>query len=450
MKYLVKRVIPVVGERFTPFRLCWLTVLILVFTHAGNAREYSLQQAIDEAQRIDPWLQASEFREQGLLAKSVSEGSLPDPGVSIGVANLPVDSFDFNQEAMTQFKVGINQMFPRGNTRALKEEKFERLSQMQPLMREDRKAKVAVQVSHLWLEVFRSQKTLAIIDENRNLFEHLVEVAQSSYTAALGKTSQQDFVRAQLELTRLDDRLTKLKMMLDSQKALLGEWLQHTGSDLTISMNTDVNRLVALSSDFKAPNTEQLGQILSAHPMIRSINQKIEASETDVELSRQNYKPQWGVNASYAYRGDDPMGNTRSDFFSAGLSFDLPLFAANRQDKQTQAAVAEFESVKTERALALRKMRAEFESAEARFYRLLERRSLFDQRLLKEMADQAEASLNAYTNNNGDFAEVVRARIAELNARIEALNIAIDIQKTKAQLHYFLLADHDQEENQHE
>ena len=53
------------------------------------------------------------------------------------------------------------------------------------------------------------------------------------------------------------------------------------------------------------------------------------------------------------------------------------------------------------------------------------------------MHEQAEASLSAYTNDDGDFAEVVRARIAELNARIDALDIEIERLKTIAQLNYF-------------
>lgn len=53
------------------------------------------------------------------------------------------------------------------------------------------------------------------------------------------------------------------------------------------------------------------------------------------------------------------------------------------------------------------------------------------------MNDQAEASLNAYTNDDGDFAEVVRARIAELNANIDYLSINIDRLKTIAELNYF-------------
>ena len=57
---------------------------------------------------------------------------------------------------------------------------------------------------------------------------------------------------------------------------------------------------------------------------------------------------------------------------------------------------------------------------------------------LKQSANQAEASLTAYTNDDGDFAEVVRARIAELNAKIAALNIAVNKTKSVISLNYLL------------
>ena len=69
--------------------------------------------------------------------------------------------------------------------------------------------------------------------------------------------------------------------------------------------------------------------------------------------------------------------------------------------------------------------------------RLMERQALYELELLEQMQEQAEASLNAYTNDEGDFAEVVRARIADLNARIDALDISVDLVKTKIQLNYY-------------
>lgn len=406
-----------------------------------QAESYTLERAVKAAQVQDPWLIGSMKRQESLEALSIESGSLPDPSVSLGIANLPIDTFDFSQEGMTQFKVGVSQMFPRGKTLTLKREKLQNLSEMQPYAREDRNAQVAVTVSQLWLDAYRSEQTIRLIERDRALFEHLVDVAQSSYTTAAGKTRQQDLVRAQLELTRLDDRLTRLRQQRDMALARLGEWLGNPS--ISLSENTSLGNLIPLrapeligASDL-SQKLRQLSESLSRHPKIKSIDSKIKAFDSGVRLAKQSYKPQWGVNASYGYRDQTPMGDDRSDFFSVGVSFDVPLFTGKRQDKKVQSANAELEAVKTERALILRQLKSGYDSAEAMYTRLTERKSLFDTRLLKEMAEQAEASLSAYTNDDGDFAEVVRARIAEINARIEALHVDIEIQKNIAQLNYF-------------
>ena len=80
----------------------------------------------------------------------------------------------------------------------------------------------------------------------------------------------------------------------------------------------------------------------------------------------------------------------------------------------------------------------------SKLVRLNERQKLYQERLLPQMHDQAEASLTAYTNDDGDFAEVVRSRIAELNASIDALNINVERQKSIIQLNYFFMNSADQ------
>jgi len=87
----------------------------------------------------------------------------------------------------------------------------------------------------------------------------------------------------------------------------------------------------------------------------------------------------------------------------------------------------------------LKKMLADYKSAAVQLKHLDKRYALYTEQLLPQMHEQAEASLTAYTNDNGDFAEVVRSRIAELNAEIDALSIAVDRQKIMAQLNYFFI-----------
>ena len=160
--------------------------------------------------------------------------------------------------------------------------------------------------------------------------------------------------------------------------------------------------------------------------------------QTGVELAHQKYKPEWGLSAQYGYRDDDPMGRDRADLFSVGVTFDLPLFTGNRQDKEVSAAASRAEALRTDKLLMARKLMAELDTTIVQIHRLNERRALYDQQLLPQMSEQAEAALAAYNNDDGDFAEAVRARIAELNAKIDALGIAVERLQVITHMNYLL------------
>lgn len=70
--------------------------------------------------------------------------------------------------------------------------------------------------------------------------------------------------------------------------------------------------------------------------------------------------------------------------------------------------------------------------------RLSQRKVLYQTRLLPQIGEQSEASLAAYNNADGDFAEAVRARIAELDAKIDALAIEVARQQALARIDYLL------------
>ena len=133
------------------------------------------------------------------------------------------------------------------------------------------------------------------------------------------------------------------------------------------------------------------------------------------------------------------MGRSRADLFSVGVTFDLPIFTENRQDKEVQSAISKTEAVKTEKLLLLRKLLGSYSSAKGRLQRLKDRQNLYKSKLLPQIQDQAEASLTAYTNDDGDFAEVVRSRIAVLNAEIDELTIDVEEQKLNLELNYLFI-----------
>ena len=399
----------------------------------------TLDEAITLAIDTDPWLTGSQYTQQALNDEATAAATLPDPRMSLMAGNFPVDTFDLNQEAMTQLSVGISQMFPRGDSLSLAQQQKQQLAEQHPLLRLDRRAKVGATVSQLWLEVFKAQESIRLIEQDRALFEQLVDVAEASYSSALGRARQQDVIRAQLELTRLSDRLTVLRQQQQAAQKRLSEWI---GAPATVPL-APVLPTQSLSRPLSAPTIEYANEHtryewIRHHPALRALDQRIDATQTGVDLAKQKYKPEWGLTAQYGYRDNDPMGRDRADLLSIGVNFDLPIFTGNRQDKEVSAAVNRTEAIKTEKHLLGRRLMAELETASVQLARLDERQALYADQLLPQMAEQAEASLTAYNNDDGDFAEAVRARIAELNTKIDALAIAVDRQKTIAQINYLL------------
>lgn len=427
---------------------------------ANTASQLPLNEAIQQAKENDPWLVGSRHYQDSIESMSIAAGSMPDPKMSLGLANIASDTFDFAQEGMTQFKVGISQNFPRGDTLELRRKQLKITGNQYPLLREDRRAKISVETAKLWFDIYKAQESIALIETDRSLFEQLADVAQASYSSTIGKTRQQDIVRAQLELTRLDDRLSILRQNKEMTGQKLNELLNNYhgeevsndnekfkyGSDISLPSELPNIRLLyeSLSGSSQKVDIQKLFQFLAKHPIVKAMDQKIQANSSNIDLAKQKFKPEWGVSASYGVRDNTPNGVARSDLFSVAISFDIPLFTGSKQDKELQSAISNHAAVKTEKWLLIRKLQAQFETNRAHLNRLNDRQELFRTQLLPQMHDQSEASLTAYTNDDGDFAEVVRSRIAELNALIDALSIDVERQKIIVQLNYFFVENSEQ------
>ncbi|MEW6999634.1 TolC family protein [Colwelliaceae bacterium BS250] len=428
-----------------------------------NELPLSLSSAIKQAQQNDPWLNGNLHKQQAIESLSTVANTLPDPKISIGIANLGADNFEFDQEPMSQFKVGVTQMFPRGDSLAIKQKQLKQQSEQYPLLREDRKIKVAATVGSLWLDAYKTQQSVALIEQSRQLFIELIDVAAANYASARKNVKQQDVVIAEIELTRLEDKIALLQQQQTRIGGQLSQWLTSYNSSSSDPARSNLNNDLSvyqpnylkngvLNVDKQFPDLQllqtdiinhqrsltppQLAQYFSQHPSVLALDKKLTATATGVNLAEQKYQPEWGVTASYAYRDDDPMGNNRADLLSLGITFDLPLFTENRQDNEVRAAISETEVVKTERILLLRKMMASFSSSKGRLHQLKRREILFSDKLLPQINEQIESTLSSYTNNDGSYAQVLRARISLLMAQVDLLSIQVEQQKLVLELNY--------------
>lgn len=396
----------------------WLRFVVLtLFLLGGVAAPVWAQQGIpltiaeaeDRALDQEPGQSAWEARADALEEQAVAAGQLPDPKLRVGLANYPLESGGFATEGMTQGQIGIRQSFPPGRTRSIRTRQFQSLAGEMERHAESRGRDVLTAVRNDWLETYYWQRAEAIVRELRPLFSDLVTVTKSLY--AVGRKDQQDVLRAKLELSRLDDRLIDIGKRQAGARAGLSQWV---GSEASRPLAEKLPRWASV------PALESLRESLNAHPALQAANARIEARAAGIELEMQRYKPGWAVDFGYGYRdGRLPTGEPRSDFISLSVTIDLPLFRRNRQDRYVGAAVKERRAAIDSKEELLRRLSSELEGEYARWRDLNRRIALYEQEILTQSEEQAKAALAAYQSEAGDFAEVMRAYIDQLNTRLE-------------------------------
>lgn len=431
---------------FTSIICCWrkatislLGALIALLSQSSlaDSTPLTLEKAVVLAFEMDPWLEGSHQTQLALQEEAIAVDSLPDPQLSLLAMNVPT-SYDLNQESMTQMAVAVSQQFPRGRSRALSRQQKETMAAMEPLRRAERKASVRASVSHLYLDAYLAQASRALIEEDRTLFSQLVDAAEAQYTSASGRARQQDLIRAQLELIRLEDRLTVMAQEQEVAQQQLAELTpaaayQPVDPNLPDLMTDGAKQLISSRS-----TPEALYAQLENHPTVLVADRSIDSVALAVDLARQKYRPGFGLRAQYGYRAEDTEGRSRDDVISLGMTFDLPLFRHNRQDRQVSAALAREAAARTERSLIIRELVSRLHADRAELTSLDQRKALYEEQLLPQMAQQSDASLAAYNNADGDFSEAVRARIAELDAKIDALAISVAREQTLSRINYLL------------
>lgn len=381
-----------------------------------------------EAERLaldsEPGQAAYLARADALEEHAVAAEQLPDPRLRVGLANFPVESGSFSTEAMTQAQIGIQQAFPPGQSRAHGARRFASLAQEMTETADARGRDVLVGVRMAWLESYFWERAADIVLESRPFFAELAAVTLSLYS--VGTRDQQDVLRSELELSRLDDRLIDINRNLAASRATLSQWLPGQ-ADRPIAES--------LPSWEQIPPLEDLQSRLDMHPAIRAADARIAAQEAGIDLARAHYKSGWMLDVTYGYRdGVLPGGAPRSDMLSVGFMVDLPFFRSNRQDRSLAAAFSERRAADESKEQLRRRLSSQLEAEHARWHELTRRLELYERQILGQTRDHAQAALLAYQSEAGDFADVMRAYIDELNTRLDFLRIQIERTQSYAAL----------------
>lgn len=394
-------------ERASTTKLAQLINIAL--SNDGNRKQYSAQSAA--------------MRETG-----VASATLMDPKLKVGFGGLPVDSFKFDEDPMTNISVGLMQQFERGSTLDLQQKKANQQADGLGLQVHARELEVANSMTQLWLELGYQQRAEQIMLENRKLMKEMESFIQTNYS--IGKSEAQDLLNAQLQVSKLDEKLQANAQMQRRLISQLSEWLgsDWLANEQALHASNQLNWDTLNSKLAVSQGSTKHYQQLSQHPMVKMADVSISANKTQVEIAEQAYNPQFGVEVMYAYRqADNMMGEPASDLVSAYLTMDIPLFTGDRQDRNLAAAQYQVGAAQSQKDTLLTQMNAKVNTLLVDRGNLTQRLERYQSTLLPQAKARIQAVERGYQNNTAQFNDVISATTDELALQLEQQRLLTDL-----------------------
>jgi outer membrane protein TolC len=413
-------------NRLIAFSMAMLLCPVAPGQEPGSKAPLSLREAEQLALRNDPVAQQREAQAQAFSERAVAEGQLPDPQLSLGLGDVP-SNFKVDQDPDAELQLGLSQAFPRGRTLRYKSEQTNAMAQAENARAEDQRRTVLKAVRAAYLELSHQTHALAILEENRTLFAQLREVTEQQYAA--GRDNQHEVLRAQLELSLLEDRLAEVAGMREAAGADLAKWITTPEAERT------------LPAQYPAlPEVLDLAALLAAlrcHPLMQAESALVQASMKSLAIAREQYKPGWMLNIMYGHRTSGGFeDNTSGERFSAAVTVDLPLFREKRQDRTLASSQWEHEAAEYSRVDRLRELTRMAQGEYATWKQLGKRLDIYTGRASLEATQNAEATFNAYQNGLTDFTTLARARMTVIETELARLRVQSERGKAQANLLY--------------
>jgi outer membrane protein, heavy metal efflux system len=397
---------------------------------AANPTEPIVPLTMEEAARLatidQPLLTGREAKIQAEDQQAIAASQLPDPQLSGGLKELPIDTseaFSTRRDNFTEFTVGLSQEFPRAEKRRLQGARKQLDADADRAALDNEERIVRRDASLAWLDVYEAQESLKLAQQLVD--EAALQVQSLGKDYGNGKATQADWLAAKVEAGVLADKAH--------------DWLHHAlraRAGLTRWIGDAAERPIAESLMRPAIQTPLPGLMAGAdhHPVIGNLDRQIEASATEVSLARQSYKPDYSVEVYYAYRRDF------SDFVGVQFKVGLPYFTKNRQDRGLAAALEQSHASEARKRDVLRELHAEVNQdyVDRRHYE--ERVADFDASIIPDAERRVETARSAYQSGRGSFDTVLLARRGLLDVRLQRLALAVESARAQVRLDYWSAA----------
>jgi len=353
-------------------------------------------------------------------------GSLDDPRLGLALLNVPTDSFEFDQEPMTQKQISIAQKIPWFGKLDLSAQRLAAEAAREEAVLQAKRLALARDIAVAFYDLGFVAKSLVVNERLSEEVDQLLRVAETRY--ATGSGLQQDVLQAQVELAKLIDE----KIVLEKHRRLLQDRLNEL-------LNRDRFRPVAPAADLPVMeldlDLERLqSKTIEENPELAVRQAGVRIADIDVELARKDFWPDVDMRVAYGQRDQDRTGRDLPDFISGSVVLNIPLWQHTRQRPQLEAALKSREAAAQSYRALLATLPHRVDALSTEILDTRRNYDLFKSALLLQADQWARSSLSAYEVGSVEFNTMIEARLQLLRFELQAERYLFEVYKNRAEL----------------
>ena len=361
-----------------------------------------VEELVATALERSPALASLRARLQAAREMVAPAGALPDLMTSVSLQDAGFPKWTVGSEEMSMVSVEVQQnlLYPGkrdARREAAQAEVTTRDREVEQLQRE-----LAAQVRSVYGRVYVLDREKRALDSAHQLLDLLQATSASRYS--VGETEQEPVIKAQLEISRLDERLDDLAAERRTLVAGLNRLLDRAG-------DTPLGEVQALPP-IAAPGGpwEDTAEDNSAAIAVRQA--QVQAAERRLAAARLELKPNLFAASAFGIRGSLPPVVTLNfgvEWPAWKKDKQIPLVSAAERDVEAAKADLRDERASVESEVA--RLRAEWDQAERQMLR-------YQQAILPQTSAAMDAARIAYLNGRGDFSTLIEDFRGWLDARV--------------------------------
>ena len=382
------------------------------------------RQAVERSRQ----LAGQDFAVSASRDMAIAAGQLPDPVVRIGIDNLPIsgsDRLSFTRDFMTMERIGLMQELTSADKRRFRADRFEREADKAAAQKISVAAAIERDTALAWLDRYYAEAMAAVIAEIGEQARLEVQAAEGAYRA--GRGNEADIYSAYSALVMFEDRASEAQRKVRSARTMLARWIGDAANlPLAGEPQIDAIRLDPATLDSQ----------LAHHPQIAVLNSQEEIAAAEARIAQANTKADWTVELAYQQRGP-----SFSNMISIGVSIPWQWDRKNRQDREVSSKLAMVELARAEREEMLRTHVAETRTLINEWESGRERQTRLQRELIPLAGARTEAAVAAYRGAKAGLGDVLIARRNEIDARLQALQLAADTARLWAQINFLFPSD---------